>query len=108
MIVIRDKVGDELFEATVSLTESITNRISYSKNNLEFLKEIFEFHIFVISELIDHGKENNLVSYLDRIDALLSQWINHHGVIGNGIGGVNAKKLKEEIEVYRLNVNLII
>ena len=108
MIVIRDKVGDELFEATVSLTEVITNKISYSKNNLGILKEVFEFHLFVISELIDHGKEKNLVSYLDRIDDLLYRWINHHKVIGNGIGGVNAKKLKEEIEVYRFNVNLLI
>ena len=83
LIVIRDKVGDELFEATVSLTEAVTNKISYHKNNLEILKEIFEFHLFVISELNDHGKGKNLVSYLDRIDDLLYQWINHHNVIGN-------------------------
>ena len=83
MIVIRDKVGDELFEATVSLTEVITNKINCSMSNLEILKAIFEFHLFVISEIIDHSKEKNLVSYLDRIDGLLSQWINHHNVIGN-------------------------
>ena len=83
MIVIRDKLGGELFEATVSLTKAITNKISYSKNNLEIIKEIFEFHLFVISELNDHGKGRNLVSYLDRVDGLLSQWINHHNVIGN-------------------------
>ena len=82
LIVIRDKVGDELFEATVSLTEAITIKISYSKNNLDILK-IFEFHLFVTSELIDHGKGKNLVLYLDRIDGLLYQWINHHNVIGN-------------------------
>ena len=83
MIIIRDKHGDELFEATVNLTEVITNKISYSKNNLEILKNILEFHLFVISELNDHGKGMNLVSYLDRIDCLLSQWISHHNVIGN-------------------------
>ena len=83
LIVIRDKVGDELFEATVSLTEAITNKISYSKSDIEILKKIFEFHLFVISELNDHGKGKNLVLYLDSIDCLLSQWINHHNVIGN-------------------------
>lgn len=83
MIVIRDKLGDELFEATVSLTEAIANKINYTKNNLEILKEIYEFFLFVISELNDHGKGRNLVSYLDRVDGLLSQWINHHNVIGN-------------------------
>ena len=64
------------------------------------LKETFEFHLFVVSELYAHGKEESLKNYLDKTDDLLCQWVNHPNVIGsNRIGGNNASKLKDEVEV---------
>ena len=94
-------MGDELFEATLSLVEAITNNVQcYSKNNLTILEETFDFHLFVTSELYARDKEISIKCYLDKTDDLLSQWINHPNVIGsNKIGGNNASKLKEEVEV---------
>ena len=94
-------MGDELFEATLTLVEAITNSIqSCSKSHLMILKETFEFHLFVVSELYAHGKEESLKYYFDKTDDLLCQWINHPNVIGsNKIGVNNAPKLKEEVEV---------
>ena len=97
----RDKLGNKLFEATLSLVEAITNRVkSCSKSHLMILKETFEFHLFVVSELYVHGKEESLIHYLEKTDDLLCQWINHPNVIGsNRIGGNNVSKLKEEFGV---------
>ena len=92
-------MGDELFEATICLVEAIINKIQ-NYSHLSILKETLEFHLYIISELSYHGKGKSLKCYLDKTDDLLCQWINHRNVIGsNKIGGNNAEKLKDEVEV---------
>ena len=82
----------------MSLVEAIINKIlSYSKSHVAILKETFEFHLYVLSVLTDHGKVDSLKVYLDITDTLLCQWIKNPNVIGGGF-----KKPKEEIEVFVL------
>ena len=79
----------------MSLVEATVNKIlSYSKSHVAILKETFEFHLYVLSVLTDHGKVDSLKFYLDTSDALLCLWINNPNVIGGAF-----KKPKEEIEV---------